>query len=177
MRHGISHPTVCALRCLPQEAVLRAAPHPDLVALNGVNVGVGGRQVHPSLIGVDAHRGRPEAAGGELKGGRALGRAQRGPGSGRQVAAGETCSHHECKLACWPPNCLCSLAHMRVCRSGARIPAHCGQHAAGMGRRAALQAQLAGLHCQPAQHGAPARPSAGRAALPGAWPVGWRCRQ
>jgi len=33
--------------------------------LAGVNVGVGGRQLHPSLLGIDVHRGRPEGAGGE----------------------------------------------------------------------------------------------------------------
>lgn len=54
-----------ALHCVAQEAVLKAAPHPDLTTLNGINVGVGGRQVHPSLIGVDVHRGRPEGAGSE----------------------------------------------------------------------------------------------------------------
>jgi SAM-dependent methyltransferase len=46
--------------------VLKAAPHSDLYKLNGINVGVGGRQVHPSLIGIDAHRGRPEGAGGQV---------------------------------------------------------------------------------------------------------------
>ncbi len=49
-----------------QEAVLRAAPHPQLELLNGLNVGVGSRQVHPSLIGIDAHRGMPEGSGGAL---------------------------------------------------------------------------------------------------------------
>jgi predicted SAM-dependent methyltransferase len=48
---------------LEAEAVLKAAPHSDLTVLNGVNVGVGGRQIHPSLIGIDVHRGRPEDAG------------------------------------------------------------------------------------------------------------------
>ncbi|KAI7838802.1 hypothetical protein COHA_007417 [Chlorella ohadii] len=48
---------------LEAEAILKAAPHSDLTILNGVNVGVGGRQLHPSLLGIDVHRGRPEGAG------------------------------------------------------------------------------------------------------------------
>ena len=46
--------------------MLKAAPHPNLYILNGLNVGVGGRTVHPSLIGIDAHRGMPEGSESEL---------------------------------------------------------------------------------------------------------------
>lgn len=66
-------PTMHGLFARPsplQEAVLRAAPHSQLELLNGLNVGVGSRQVHPSLIGIDAHRGMPEGSGGALWGAR-----------------------------------------------------------------------------------------------------------
>ena len=63
---GVLMPHLVSCCCLLQAAVLKAAPHSDLTILNGVNVGVGGRQLHPSLVGIDVHRGRPEGAGGEV---------------------------------------------------------------------------------------------------------------
>ena len=46
--------------------MLKAAPGQDLYALNGLNVGAGGRPIHPTLLGIDAHRGLPENSGGRL---------------------------------------------------------------------------------------------------------------
>ncbi|GBF87991.1 hypothetical protein Rsub_00703 [Raphidocelis subcapitata] len=45
------------LQAAEEAAALAAAPLPDLAALNGVNVGAGGRPVHETLVLVDAHRG------------------------------------------------------------------------------------------------------------------------
>ncbi|KIZ06556.1 hypothetical protein MNEG_1399 [Monoraphidium neglectum] len=48
---------VVTVQSAEEEAVLAAAPLRDLAALNGINIGAGGRPVHPTLLMVDAHRG------------------------------------------------------------------------------------------------------------------------
>jgi hypothetical protein len=62
-----------ALRAAEEAAALAAAPATgpggarDLAALNGVNVGAGGRPVHETLLMVDAHRGFGTAAAGKAR--------------------------------------------------------------------------------------------------------------
>jgi len=49
---------VAAVRRAEEEAALRAMPHGHQIdELNGLNVGCGDRPIHPSLLGIDVHRG------------------------------------------------------------------------------------------------------------------------
>lgn len=50
-----------------QEAVLRAAPLPDLSLLNGLNLGAGSRPVDPSMTLVEGRRGTPVGASHEIR--------------------------------------------------------------------------------------------------------------
>ncbi|KAI8467942.1 MAG: hypothetical protein J3K34DRAFT_523318 [Monoraphidium minutum] len=56
-------PEVTAVQAAEEAAALAAAPSRALAALNGVNIGAGGRPVHPALLLVDAHRALGDAPG------------------------------------------------------------------------------------------------------------------
>jgi hypothetical protein len=70
---------IAAIRAAEEAAALRAAPPAspggarDLAALNGLNVGAGGRPVHETLLMVDAHRGFGQSAAGKARRGPAYG--------------------------------------------------------------------------------------------------------
>jgi hypothetical protein len=139
--HGMRPPHACSqgeevvtVQSAEEEAVLAAAPLRDLAALNGINIGAGGRPVHPTLLMVDAHRG----FGSE---GAALPSAQKAPLSTIMAWAddlpfkqgagvsNQSMGDHACGST-WRLGEAESVCGIRACSSGACIRScrHSGQH-------------------------------------------------